>query len=165
MSKLRGLEQDHLEIDPKFASDGSQSTVKQRHLRWRNNSTLGLIFWCLLTATREEFRPIFHVIRPPNQGVLAPLGPTRPVSRLAEKESHRARNFGRFFGSRSLLSWLEIPSRLTVEKHLFGPGGASTPWLGGRLTRKIGRNSSRAAVKRHQNMGPRVELYLHRRCL
>ena len=60
-----GLGLKYLEIDPKSASGGSQTTLILCHLGRKSKALLQMShIWGLFTAVRAEFRPIFRVARP-----------------------------------------------------------------------------------------------------
>ena len=74
---------------------------------------------------------LFRVGLCPKPGSFGTFRATKAgCSRSAEAESRRFQNFARFLRSSSPLSWLEIPSLLTVQRASSGPQGARTPWFG-----------------------------------
>ena len=129
-SKLHRLEQDHLEIDPKFASDGPQSTQNQGHSRCRKNSTLGPIFWCLLTPMARNFDRFFESTGLPTRGCWHLQGQKGAFHRQPRRNLAGSEISGHFSGRASPLSWLEIPLRLTGKAAFWALKVPQPPWFG-----------------------------------
>ena len=102
-----------------------------------------------LRAIRRKFRVYFQMGLPQSGS----LGPTRPVLRLAEKESEPNPQFRPIFRVvRHTFCNFEILSRLTLKLPSFGPHGTKTPPFWDLATRRMGRKSSRNAVKKTPTM-------------
>ena len=139
----------HLEIDPNFASDGSQSSLNHKDIYAEKRVTLkGTDSW-YFDGNSRGISDHFTGRSAPHRGVLAPLGPQRLLSRPAKKGSRRTRNFGPFSTFTGPLFEARDPVSADRETGIFVPQGArQNPLVWGLATCKMVRNSSRSAVKK-----------------
>ena len=83
-----------------------------------------------MTAIREEFRPIFQVVRPPDQGGLAPFWPKRPVPGLSRDGISPRPRFQAIFRVIQPTSVARDSASTDRETGVFGPQGAKSPGFG-----------------------------------